>query len=168
MVLPMKYENINEVIDDIKRLILEERKDIDLQEIEDFLINKIEENRKTYESSKDIFIKDYLDREREALEKLLDSWKRYVVSLIIKEKNSNIRFSVGSKIEKIAKDINYYFQLDGRKGVFCIVKQKIPPFRGSDKLEYGPFIEGDIIFINKKDCIKLKEKGIIEEVAFNL
>ena len=159
---------MNEIVENIKKLILGETREMDLQEIEDFLVDKIEENQRMYKTSKDPFIKKYLEKEREALEELLYSWRRYVISLIIEGESNKIKFSVGSRIEKIAKNISYYFRLDERKGVFSIVKKNIPSFRGGDQMEYGPFMEGDIVFINKKDYTKLKEKGLIEEMVFDI
>ena len=164
----MIYGNMNEIVENIKKLILGEAREIDLQEIEDFLVNKIEENQRMCNVSKDPFVKEYLEKEKEALEELLYNWRRYVISLIIGGKNNKIKFSAGSKIEKLAKDISYYFQLDKRKGMFSIVKKNIPSFRGSDQIEYGPFTVGDIIFINKKDYDKLKGKGLVEEIVFDV
>lgn len=164
----MKYEDINEVIEVIKKMLLKEYEEIDIQEIEDFIISRIEKNRKLREESEEAFVKEYLEKERDALENLLHNWKRYVISLIIKGENTKIKISPESKIEKIFKDFEYYFQIDNKKGVIGIVKEKIPSFRGSDQLEYGPFLKGDIVLINKKDYVKLKERGLIEVIKFDV
>ncbi len=163
----MTLESIEELIDAIKRVMIGEGEDVNLQDVEDFLVNMIEKNRQLMEGSRDPFIREYLRYEKEALEKLLLSWRRYVVFLLVKKENK-IRLSSGERIERILKVMNSYLQVDGKTGILGIVKKEIPPFRGSDGVEYGPFSPGDIVLINRRDYNRLVERGLIDEVVFDL
>ena len=164
----MVFESIDELIEAIKRVMLGEGEDVNLQEIEDFLVEMLERNRKLLEDSRDPFVKEYLGYEKDALERLLLSWRRYVLSILVKRENHKVSLSTGEKIERILKIMNSYFQIDGKIGILGIVRKEIPPFRGSDGIEYGPFSPGDIILINKKDYTHLVERGLIDEVTFDI
>ena len=163
----MVFESIDELIDAIKRVMIGEGEDVNLQDVEDFLVNLIEINRELIGKNKDPFVNEYLRYEKEALEKLLLTWRRYVIALLIKKENK-VRLSSGERIEKVLKIMNSYLQVDGKTGILGIVKKEIPPFRGSDGVEYGPFSPGDIVLINRRDYTRLVERGLIDEVVFDI
>jgi|GEM_PF-4186762 hypothetical protein len=163
----MGFENIDELIDAIKRVMIGEGEDINLQDVENFLVDLIERNRELTEKNRDPFVSEYLRYEKEALEKLLLTWRRYVMALLIKKENK-VRLSSGERIEKVLKVMNSYLQVDGKTGILGIVKKEVPPFRGSDGVEYGPFSPGDIVLINRRDYTRLVERGLIDEVVFDI
>jgi hypothetical protein len=163
----MVYRNINELIRDLKRVLTEEE-EIDLSKIDEYILRLIDKNRNLYKESRDPYVREYLDSEYSVLIELLLSWRRYIVYKFLKGEENRLKITFDSNIEKIINLVNEFLRVRDKENILGIVKKEIPPFVGSDGREYGPFIPGDIILINRKDFGKLKKRGLVEDIKIDI